>query len=179
MMRWQRESVGVEVGWEVGRCDTGRISALSAHELGTVGDDVPRNLGPNGGADAGAGFAPPGYNYYNLNYTLTRLHYRYSKADLGTDLVFQAAPAILGGRGIPDNKGNMDPTVQTSSINNFQGRYVILHPWEGLLSCNNPTRGNWGGPPGSNPYPGGSPMTLGLSNSALSAGAPPPAANLS
>ena len=175
----QPPTVVTEYSWDAQSCDPCPIPPLSPDELATLGADVTRNLGTSAGADAGAGFPPPGLNYYDLSYTLTRLHYRYSKADLGTDLVFQAAPAIVGGRGIPDNMGNMDPTVQPSSINNFQGRYVILHPWEGLLSCSRPARGNWGGPPGTNPYGGGSPMTQGLSNGALSAGAPPQPANLS
>ena len=34
-----------------------------------------------------------------------------------------------------------------SMVNNFQGRYIMLNPWEGKMSCENPVRGRWGGPP--------------------------------
>ena len=34
-----------------------------------------------------------------------------------------------------------------SGTNNFQGRYVIRHPWTGPMSCEHPKRGVWGGPP--------------------------------
>ena len=37
--------------------------------------------------------------------------------------------------------------TNNTSINNFQGRYVILHPWEGAMLCERPQRGRWGGPP--------------------------------
>jgi hypothetical protein len=33
-------------------------------------------------------------------------------------------------------------------MNNFQGRYIIRHPWTGEIACENP-RGQWGGPEGS------------------------------
>jgi MYXO-CTERM domain-containing protein len=33
-------------------------------------------------------------------------------------------------------------------VNNFQGRYAILHKWEGAIECESPNRGRWGGPPG-------------------------------
>ncbi len=34
-------------------------------------------------------------------------------------------------------------------MNNFQGRYIIRHPWKGAVACQNPRRGIWGGPPGN------------------------------
>ncbi len=34
-----------------------------------------------------------------------------------------------------------------SSFNNFQGRYIMLNEWEGEVSCEDPVRGRWGGPP--------------------------------
>jgi hypothetical protein len=36
-------------------------------------------------------------------------------------------------------------------MNNFQGRYAIRHPWTGPLTCQNPVRGQWGGPPSGTP----------------------------
>jgi hypothetical protein len=32
-------------------------------------------------------------------------------------------------------------------LNNFQGRYAMLHPWVGPVACESPQRGAWGGPP--------------------------------
>lgn len=82
-------------------------------------------------------------------FVLTRLHYRYKKNGLDEDLVFRTAGPIVGGRGMPDQNGDLhERRAQASGINNFQGRYVILHPWEEAIECENPQRGTWGGPPG-------------------------------
>ena len=54
---------------------------------------------------------------------------------------------------MPDQKGELgERRAQASSVNNFQGRYVMLNPWEGEVACENPQRGTWGGPP-SGPTP--------------------------
>lgn len=58
--------------------------------------------------------------------------------------------------------------VSTSQQNTFQGRYVILHPWEGAIDCQTPQRGRWGGPPGS--YEGSPPTTFPSQNAAMSGG---------
>jgi MYXO-CTERM domain-containing protein len=34
-------------------------------------------------------------------------------------------------------------------MNQFQGRYIIRHEWEGKVECENPQYGIWGGPNGS------------------------------
>ena len=81
------------------------------------------------------------------NWTLTRLHARYSKEALGADLVFKAAGAIMGGREVRDEKGNLEHGfVKDAGTNNFQGRYAIRHPWVGPIECKEPHRGVWGGP---------------------------------
>ncbi len=91
----------------------------------------------------------------NMGWTLTRLHARYTEKDLTEDLVFRKADAIVGGRGTPVGldvieKGAMDEqSAQPSSQNNFQGRYIMLHEWEGEITCEFPQRGIWGGPPSS------------------------------
>jgi hypothetical protein len=81
------------------------------------------------------------------NYTLTRLHYRYTRQSLGDDLVFKVAPPISGGRGIPDRQGELAMEVASSPVNTFQGRYAILHAWREPIDCEAPLRGYWGGPP--------------------------------
>jgi hypothetical protein len=48
-------------------------------------------------------------------------------------------------------------------FSNFQGRYVILHPWLDAMTCAEPFRGSWGGPDGLS----SSPMTQGTTNTAL------------
>jgi uncharacterized protein (TIGR03382 family) len=75
------------------------------------------------------------------------LHARYGK-ELGSDLVFRAVDPIEGGRGVPDLRGEVPiaPTLHAGT-NNFQGRYMILHPWTGPIACAAPNRGTWGGPP--------------------------------
>jgi MYXO-CTERM domain-containing protein len=89
------------------------------------------------------------------DYVLTRIHARYDKETLGDDIVFRAAPPIVGGREhIVSENGELEEGAQPSGMNQFQGRYIIRHPWEGAIACDNPVRGVWGGPPG-----GGSSVT--------------------
>ena len=45
----------------------------------------------------------------------------------------------------------MPVVVPGSGANNFQGRYIIYHRWQGAITCANPVRGNWGGPPEGTP----------------------------
>ena len=63
------------------------------------------------------------------------------------DLVFKQAPAIAGGREFRTGGGELEKGSQSSSMNNFQGRYAIRHAWTGKIACENPVRGRWGGPP--------------------------------
>ena len=79
-------------------------------------------------------------------FVLTRLHARYGKDALGQDLVFREVGPIEGGReaqGVPHQEHGARP----SSVNNFQARYAIRHPWTGPIKCANPQRGIWGSPP--------------------------------
>jgi hypothetical protein len=78
---------------------------------------------------------------------LTRLHARYAKGTLGEDLVFRAAPPIVGGREMMAFGAALEHTPTPSSFNNFQARYAIRHPWSGAIACEHPVRGVWGGPP--------------------------------
>lgn len=83
---------------------------------------------------------------------LTRLHARYGKDAAGDDLVFKAAPGVVGGR----EDRSYDPNTRTSTLNRdpvvggsenaFQGRYVIRHSWTGPVKCMSPQWGVWGGP---------------------------------
>ncbi len=126
-------------------------------ELATLGGDVivPAEQDPY--SDIPGVVAQPRRrpSWQPSGFVLTRLHYRYDKDGLDEDLVFRAAGPIVGGRGMPDQKGQLgERRAQASSVNNFQGRYVMLNPWEGEISCENPQRGTWGGPPtGPTPRP--------------------------
>jgi len=133
-------AVVTEYAWDSGSCDPCPGPTLDGNDLMTLGADVLST------------------SYQDVNmygFTLTRLHARYGK-DLSDDLVFRAVEPIEGGRGIPDEKGNMSTEVTKTGTNNFQGRYVILHPWTGAIACESPRRGNWGGPPPDQQIAGGS-----------------------
>ncbi len=125
-------AVVTEYSWDAGSCDPCPGPTLDGNDLATLGADV-------------IGATYQGADPYSL--TLTRLHARYGK-EVKDDLVFKAVNAIEGGRGVPDDKGAMSMVVtQNAGVNNFQGRYVILHPWTAAITCESPQRGQWGGPP--------------------------------
>jgi MYXO-CTERM domain-containing protein len=144
-------TVVTEYAWDSMSCDPCPGPVLSPEDVMTLGADVISDRQPYG-------------------FTLTRLHYRYGPEDLTEDLVFRAAPPIRGGQGIPSADGTMEQGAVQSEYgqNTFQGRYVILHPWEGEISCESPQRGRWGGPPGT--YRGSPPPTFPSGNGAMASG---------
>ncbi len=81
------------------------------------------------------------------NFVLTRLHARYSKDDIKDDLRFKAATPITGGREQMGASGALETGAIASAENFFQARYAVRHPWTGPISCKNPRRNIWGGPP--------------------------------
>ena len=125
-------AVVTEYAWDSGSCDPCPGPTLDMTDLATLGADV---------------LAKAYQGMDSSSFTLTRLHARYGKT-VGNDLVFRAVDGIMGGRGIPAPDGAMEMGVQHDYSNNFQGRYVILHPWTGALACARPARGRWGGPSG-------------------------------
>jgi hypothetical protein len=135
-------AVVTEYSWDAGSCDPCPGPTLDGNDLATLGADVLST------------------SYQDMNmygFTLTRLHARYGK-DLSDDLVFRAVEPILGGRDVPDANGQLRTEVikgANAGTNNFQGRYVILHPWTGVIACDNPRRGTWGGPPPEQQMAGG------------------------
>jgi hypothetical protein len=123
-------AVVTEYAWDASTCDPCPGPTLSAKDLRTLGQDAlpPGEASPRG-------------------YVLTRLHARYGKDSLGEDLVFREAPAISGGREVR-TEGKLEQGARTqASVNNFQGRYAIRHPWKGPVTCKDPRFGVWGGPP--------------------------------
>jgi len=120
-------TVVTEYSWDASWCDPCPQPALKPTELLTLGSDVIEGQG---------------------SFVLTRLHYRYEADGLDADLMFEAAPPVRGGQGTPKPDGTFaDTGAQSASTNTFQGRYAILHEWEGPIECDNPRRGRWGGPP--------------------------------
>jgi MYXO-CTERM domain-containing protein len=146
------KAVVTEYAWDAGTCDPCPGPALDASDLATLGADVLPSAG--GGAPTAPAVRRPPPFWGGGGFVLTRLHARYKKDTLGADLVFKAAPPIVGGREWRSGPNNdLEHGAQPSGFNNFQGRYAIRHPWKGPITCANPIRGRWGGPPGSSPNP--------------------------
>jgi hypothetical protein len=131
------KAVVTEYAWDSNSCDPCPVPALEVNELATLGLDALAGGGGNA-----------------WGFVLTRLHARYGKNTLGEDLVFRAAPPIAGGREFLNHNGEIEMGAVPYGQNNFQGRYIIRHPWEGKIACKNPIRGRWGGPPAGQQPPG-------------------------
>jgi hypothetical protein len=158
-------AVVTEYAWDATTCDPCPEPPLRPDELATLGGDVivPAEQDPYSDIPGVVPQRKQRPSWQPYGFVLTRLHYRYDKDGLDEDLVFRAAGPIVGGRGMPDQKGELaERRAQASSVNNFQGRYVILHRWEGKVACENPQRGTWGGPPG-----GPTPRPFAAGNTAL------------
>jgi len=84
-------------------------------------------------------------------WVLTRLHTRYDAKTLHEDLVFVEASPVTGGRGFMGKSQEGPGSVEPAQNNNFQGRYIIRHYWEGEAACESPAWGRWGARPGSKP----------------------------
>jgi len=139
-------AVVTEYAWESMSCDPCPGPPLDLNALATLGADVlPGNEVVSPVPSGRRGMPWRG----NMNgFVLTRLHARYGKDSLGEDLVFRAAPPIIGGREFMQSDGLLEKGARPNAYNNFQGRYAIRHPWTGPIACANPRRGVWGGPPG-------------------------------
>ena len=120
-------AVVTEYSWDASTCDPCPEPPLQPAELLTLGGDVLDDKDVYG-------------------FVLTRLHARYSKDGVKDDLVFKAAPPIVGGREMRSQAG-LETGSRPGGHNNFQGRYAIRHSWTGPISCSEPIRGRWGGPP--------------------------------
>ncbi|MBO6935738.1 MAG: DUF2330 domain-containing protein [Deltaproteobacteria bacterium] len=143
-------AVVTEYSWQSNNCDPCPTQPLQPGEIALLGGDVIDGIPvrePNGRQQP---LRRPGLGGSG-GWTLTRLHHRYDSDDLSHDLVFRQAESVVGGRGMPNQQGEMrgqHAEVRQSSVNQFQGRYVMLHRWTGAVRCDNPVRGRWGGPPG-------------------------------
>ena len=105
----ERESmraVFVEYAWDMGWCDPCASDPLSSKELVELG---ARWIGSDDATPYRRGQIPnAGANAY-----VTRLHVRYDATTFPEDLAL----------------------LETGDRTNFQGRYVLHHPWQGNASC--------------------------------------------
>jgi hypothetical protein len=107
------KAVFLEYAWNMNWCDPCAADPLTPKELKNLGVfwlDADNNSGagvtPNTRIKRRPVFAPPGGA---TNVFITRLHVRYDRDHFPEDLMFQ----------------------ETSDQENFQGRYVLRHPWKG------------------------------------------------
>ncbi len=112
-----RTAVFEEYAWDMGWCDPCAAEPLSADELRRPGRvlaterTAARWSAPARGAPSDP--AADGWVGGAQNVFVTRLHLRYDNAHFPEDLVFQ----------------------ETGDRTNFQGRYVLRHPWTGEAKC--------------------------------------------
>ena len=97
-----------EYAWDMGWCDPCAAEPLSNDELRKLGVFWLGDTGP-----AQPGIRRPIRGGGPQNVFVTRLHLRYDKQHFPEDLVFQ----------------------ETGDRSNFQGRYVLRHPWTGGSDC--------------------------------------------
>jgi hypothetical protein len=102
--------VFLEYAWDMGWCDPCAAEPLSSRELRELGvfwidDGGPTPVGRR------PRVIPPSPQPQNA--FVTRLHVRYDGAHFPDDLVFQ----------------------ETGDHENFQGRYILRHPWTGSETC--------------------------------------------
>jgi hypothetical protein len=162
-----RKVVVTEYAWQTTSCDPCPTPPLSMDDLATLGLDVLEGIGvaspeaapslpgttkPSVIAHERARAAPQPFYGTPPSWVLTRLHTRYSKETLSEDLVFREAKPAMGGRANWNGtNGDEGAQVDAGGVNNFQGRYIIRHYWNGPVACEDPRYDNWGGPPG-NPF---------------------------
>ncbi len=106
------KAVFKEYAWDMGWCDPCAAEPLSADELRSLGVFWQEDTGrPRAAASVRP--MPPMGGGGAQNVFVTRLHLRYDNAHFPEDLVFQ----------------------ETGDRTNFQGRYVLRHPWTGEAKC--------------------------------------------
>jgi len=141
------KAVITEYAWQTTSCDPCPVPPLQPQDLYTLGGDV---LTENPKVKAQKIGSPqrgmPFFGNFS-SWVLTRMHTRYSKDTLSEDLVFVEAGPVRGGRGSAGASLEQPGSVEPARVNNFQGRYIIRHYWEGPVKCENPVYGRWGGPP--------------------------------
>ncbi len=140
------KAIVTEYAWTANSCDPCPEEPLNLGELITLGVDVlpayAQSFGKGKQISDDMQWSVPG------EFVLTRLHARYDATSLGEDLVFEAAPPIVGGREFLKDANQLEQGAveEPGGWNNFQARYIIRHAWQGAIECKEPQRGIWGGP---------------------------------
>jgi hypothetical protein len=146
------KAVVTEYSWASSSCDPCPGPTLVESDMLTLGGDALARVDCSKPSVEHRRECTPGKRF--AGYVLTRLHARYTKDSLGEDLVFRAAEPIEGGREtFSGSEQKLEVGATKSTINNFQGRYAIRHPWIGPVACKKPRRGIWAGPPAGTPPP--------------------------
>jgi hypothetical protein len=166
LRRNNNKAVITEYAWQTSGCDPCPTPPLQASDLFTLGDEqlfpeMAQAVSPSGDPSIPAGplTSPMRRTRGRFfggrpSWVLTRLHTRYDQKTLSDDLIFRTAKPVFGGRANGDGTlGDQGAKVQDGGQNNFQGRYIIRHYWEGKIACQNPTYGRWGGPPAGSSEP--------------------------
>lgn len=97
----------LEYAWDMGNCDPCSANPLNREELKDAGVFW---LDDNSSNE----FVPPNFRRFpSNNVFITRLHVRYTRDKFPEDLMFQ----------------------ETSNRENFQGRYILQHPFTGNTNC--------------------------------------------
>jgi hypothetical protein len=97
----------LEYAWDMAWCDPCAAEPLTAEELRQAG------VFWTGAGLSDRAPAPPPTDPSTHNVFITRLHVRYSRSKFPEDLMFQA----------------------TANRENFQGRYILRHPFTGAATC--------------------------------------------
>ena len=109
----QREDMRVvflEYAWDMGWCDPCAAEPLTNEELRKLGVFWLEDTDTSASTPRTGPISRP---YLGTNVFITRLHLRYDSAHFPEDLAFQ----------------------QTGDRTNFQGRYILRHPWTGEAKC--------------------------------------------
>lgn len=124
----------------------GLFEAVRSQEPGAVVTEYAADLQPGDLSDADLRRlgADALLSRNTAGFTLTRLHYRYTRDTIGDDLVFRTARPIGGGDGTPAIDGTLGSSRARRRMNNsFRTRLAIVNRWQGGASCARPQRGRW------------------------------------
>ena len=144
------KAIVTEYAWQTDSCDPCPVPPLTPEDLFTLGGDVfnEGSAGTPGGPKGPTVDRNTPYFGPASSWVLTRMHTRYSKETLSEDIVFTPAKPVRGGRSEGMGRSAEQPgSVEMAASNNFQGRYIIRHYWEGPIACKTPVFDRWGGPP--------------------------------
>ena len=139
-------AVVTEYAWQTTSCDPCPTPPLTPSDLTALGGDVLSGLKASDAEKMRSDRSLRStFNSSFSRWILTRLHTRYSAETLSEDLVFTPARPVRGGRGAGGINQEQPGAVELSDVNQFQGRYIIRHYWQGEVSCDEPRYGVWGG----------------------------------